>query len=76
VPGVVQSVVTGNTREIATEKLSAFGLDAHLDLEVGGCGDERPSAASWCGGPATVPSARTGLDVPWEPASVRPSRPC
>jgi phosphoglycolate phosphatase-like HAD superfamily hydrolase len=36
VPGVVQSVVTGNTREIASEKLSAFGLDGHLDLEVGG----------------------------------------
>lgn len=40
VPGVVQSVVTGNTREIATEKLSAFGLDAHLDLEVGGYGND------------------------------------
>jgi len=27
VPSVVQSVVAGNTREIASEKLSAFGLD-------------------------------------------------
>lgn len=40
IPGALQSIVTGNTREIAAEKLSAFGLDKHLDFEVGGYGDD------------------------------------
>jgi len=44
-PGVVQSVVTGNTREIATEKLSALGLDEDLDPEVGGYGDDATDRA-------------------------------
>lgn len=44
-PGVVQSVVTGNTREIAKEKLSALGLDGELDLEVGGYGDDASDRA-------------------------------
>ncbi|GAA2382765.1 haloacid dehalogenase [Catellatospora methionotrophica] len=36
--GVVQSVVTGNIREAAYEKLSAFDLLGQIDLEVGGYG--------------------------------------
>lgn len=36
--GVVQSVVTGNIREAAHLKLSAFGLLDPIDLEVGGYG--------------------------------------
>ena len=36
--GVVQSLVTGNLPEISRHKLAAFGLDEHLDLEVGGYG--------------------------------------
>jgi phosphoglycolate phosphatase-like HAD superfamily hydrolase len=35
---VVQSVVTGNIREAAYEKLSAFDLLGPIDLEVGGYG--------------------------------------
>ncbi|MEU5693972.1 haloacid dehalogenase-like hydrolase [Actinosynnema sp. NPDC020468] len=35
---VVQSLVTGNLVEIARYKLAAFGLDAHLDWEIGGYG--------------------------------------
>jgi phosphoglycolate phosphatase-like HAD superfamily hydrolase len=38
--GVVQSVATGNLRSIAEVKLAAFGLTDHLDLEVGGYGDD------------------------------------
>lgn len=66
VPGVVQSVVTGNTREIATEKLSAFGLDVHLDLEVGGYGNDATVR------PELVRLARDrtqrmyGVDLAWE----------
>ncbi|WP_309114427.1 haloacid dehalogenase-like hydrolase [Saccharothrix sp.] len=35
---VVQSLVTGNLVEIARFKLAAFGLDTHLDFEIGGYG--------------------------------------
>ncbi|MQA84942.1 MAG: HAD hydrolase-like protein [Streptosporangiales bacterium] len=40
VPGVVQTVLTGNIRANAIVKLTAFGLDRHLDLEIGGYGSE------------------------------------
>ncbi|MFL6142131.1 MAG: HAD family hydrolase [Labedaea sp.] len=36
--GVVQSLVTGNLPELAGYKLEPFGLDRHVDLEVGGYG--------------------------------------
>jgi phosphoglycolate phosphatase len=39
-PGVVQSVLTGNFRPNALLKLRAFGLDGYLDTEVGGYGSE------------------------------------
>jgi phosphoglycolate phosphatase len=42
----VQTVATGNVPVAARTKLAAFGLDTHLDLEVGGYGDdaaERPT---------------------------------
>jgi phosphoglycolate phosphatase len=35
---VVQSLVTGNLREIAWHKLSAFDLHAHVDFDLGGYG--------------------------------------
>jgi phosphoglycolate phosphatase-like HAD superfamily hydrolase len=35
---VVQSLVTGNLLEIARHKLAAFGLDTHVDFEIGGYG--------------------------------------
>ncbi|MGW4112150.1 HAD family hydrolase [Actinosynnema sp. NPDC004786] len=43
---VVQSLVTGNLVEIARLKLAAFGLDPHLDFEIGGYGsvsEHRPA---------------------------------
>ncbi|QWF83075.1 HAD family hydrolase [Amycolatopsis sp. CA-230715] len=36
--GVVQSLVTGNLPEIARHKLTAFGLDEHIDFAIGGYG--------------------------------------
>ncbi|WP_250284249.1 MULTISPECIES: haloacid dehalogenase-like hydrolase [unclassified Frankia] len=36
----VQSVVTGNIRSIAATKLHVFDLEDHIDLEVGGFGDD------------------------------------
>jgi phosphoglycolate phosphatase-like HAD superfamily hydrolase len=46
VPGVVQSLLTGNVQPNALVKLAAFGLDRYLDFEVGGFGSDhrhRPS---------------------------------
>jgi phosphoglycolate phosphatase len=40
VPGVVQSVLTGNIQPDAFTKVSAFGLREHLDFEVGGYGSD------------------------------------
>lgn len=38
--GVVQSLLTGNLEVNAALKLAAFGLERHLDLEVGGYGSD------------------------------------
>ncbi len=40
VPGVIQSVLTGNIEENTRMKLEIFGLDRWLDLSVGGFGAE------------------------------------
>ena len=44
-PGVVQSLVTGNIRPVAATKVTAFGLDRHLDLDAGGYGDDSADRA-------------------------------
>ncbi|QGN35563.1 HAD hydrolase-like protein [Microlunatus sp. Gsoil 973] len=47
--GAVQTVVTGNLPEISRDKVAAFGLDDHLDLEIGGYGSlsaHRPELVS------------------------------
>ncbi len=38
VPGVLQSLLTGNIKAIAEEKLAAFGLDRYVDFSVGAYG--------------------------------------
>nr|WP_157468819.1 haloacid dehalogenase-like hydrolase [Frankia sp. QA3] len=45
-PGIVQSVVTGNLPAVAETKLAAFGLAGHLDLAVGGYGDDGDDRAT------------------------------
>jgi phosphoglycolate phosphatase len=40
VPGIVQSVLTGNFKPVAITKLATFGLDAHIDFEVGAYGSD------------------------------------
>lgn len=52
---VVQSLVTGNLREIAWHKLSAFDLHAHLDFDLGGYGSlsaHRPDLVAYAVGRA------------------------
>ncbi|OXM73647.1 MULTISPECIES: HAD family hydrolase [Amycolatopsis] len=66
--GAVQSLVTGNLREVAWHKLSAFGLHTHLDFEIGGYGDlsaYRPDLVAYA-----VDRAHAALGRPFEPASV------
>ncbi|GGT82177.1 HAD family hydrolase [Streptomyces coeruleorubidus] len=40
VPSVVQTVVTGNILAVAEVKLTAFGLDGHVDLALGAFGED------------------------------------
>jgi phosphoglycolate phosphatase-like HAD superfamily hydrolase len=40
IPGVVQSVLTGNIRPNAIAKLAAFGLDRYIDFDVGAFGSD------------------------------------
>ena len=78
VPGVVQSLLTGNVRQVAEAKLAPLGLTDHLDLDVGAYGNEhevraelvplaRIRAAAGYGsdfaGVATVLVGDTPLDV-------------
>ena len=48
-PGVVQSVLSGNIRPNAVTKLSVFGLDGYLDFEVGGYGSDDEVRANLVG---------------------------
>ncbi|HEX3783153.1 MAG TPA: HAD family hydrolase [Pseudonocardiaceae bacterium] len=41
-PGIYQSVLSGNLREVARIKLEVFGLDRYLDLGAGAYGDDDP----------------------------------
>jgi phosphoglycolate phosphatase-like HAD superfamily hydrolase len=45
-PAVVQTVLTGNYRAVATIKLAVFGLDRTLDLDVGAYADDDADRAA------------------------------
>ena len=45
IDGVRQTVATGNIRPIATLKLECFGLDHHVDFDIGGYGEDAPDRA-------------------------------
>lgn len=45
VPGVVQTVVTGNVQGVARIKLGTFGLDTHIDWECGAFGEDADERA-------------------------------
>jgi phosphoglycolate phosphatase len=78
VPGVVQSLLTGNVRPVAEVKLAPLGLMARLDPEVGAYGNEHEIRAELVrlarhrasvaydadfGGDATVLVGDTPLDI-------------
>ncbi|CAI7975301.1 Haloacid dehalogenase domain protein hydrolase [Frankia sp. Hr75.2] len=63
---VVQSVVTGNLRSVAAAKLRALGLTEHLDLTIGGYGDDDGDRAVLVR--QAVKRAETAYDLTFEPA--------
>jgi phosphoglycolate phosphatase-like HAD superfamily hydrolase len=60
-PGIVQSVLSGNTRQNAYTKLSAFGLHEYLDFEVGGYGSDDHVRANLVGVAQHRASAKYGV---------------
>ena len=48
-PGIVQSVLSGNMKPNALIKLSAFRLDGYLDFEIGGYGSDDDVRANLVG---------------------------
>lgn len=48
-PGVIQSVLTGNFQSVAKTKLATFGLDRNIDFEVGAYGSDDPIRANLVG---------------------------
>lgn len=48
-PGVHQSVLTGNSGDVARIKVEAFGLDGYFDLSIGAFGDDHRDRAELVG---------------------------
>lgn len=65
---VVQSLVTGNLIELAGYKLAPFGLDEHVDLEVGGYGSISLDRHDLVSNAMTRAATKYGRD--FEPSSV------
>ncbi|MCO1576605.1 haloacid dehalogenase-like hydrolase [Crossiella sp. SN42] len=63
-PGVVQSLVTGNLPEVARFKLDAFGLDEHVDFEVGGYGHESVERHPLVGTAVALAERKYGVAFP------------
>ena len=61
-PSLVQSVLTGNILPNARVKLSAFGLDRYLDLDVGGYGSDDMVRANLVGAAQRKARAKYGVD--------------
>jgi phosphoglycolate phosphatase-like HAD superfamily hydrolase len=62
-PGMHQSVLTGNTAEVARIKVEAFGLGRHLDLSIGAYGDDHRDRAELVTIARERASARLGIPV-------------
>ncbi|SDR88773.1 HAD family hydrolase [Microlunatus soli] len=62
--GVAQTVVTGNLPEISRHKLIAFGLEQHLDLEIGGYGTISDDRSALVTHAINAASAKYGMFTP------------
>jgi phosphoglycolate phosphatase len=65
---VVQSLQTGNLPELAGYKLEPFGLDRHVDLEVGGYGSNSPDRHDLVSDAMALATAKYGRE--FSPSSV------
>ncbi|WP_162907087.1 HAD family hydrolase [Allorhizocola rhizosphaerae] len=63
-PGIVQTVLTGNLRAVAETKLQVFGLDRHIDFDIGAYSDDHTERAELVTIAQRRASARHG--VPFE----------
>jgi phosphoglycolate phosphatase-like HAD superfamily hydrolase len=63
-PGVVQSLVTGNLAPVAAYKVGAFGLDKYLDLPIGGYGEISEVRADLLGDALAKARAKYGEFAP------------
>ena len=61
---VVQSLVTGNLPELAGYKLEPFGLDRHVDLEVGGYGSISADREDLVSDAMALAASKYGRDFP------------
>ena len=64
IPGLLQSLLTGNIEPNARLKLAAFGLDQLVDLEIGGYGSDRETRSELVGVARRKAQAKHGVDVP------------
>lgn len=62
--GTYQSVLTGNVRPLAERKITAFGLHKHLDLDIGGYGDDSADRAALVTTARERLRSRHGVNVP------------
>jgi phosphoglycolate phosphatase-like HAD superfamily hydrolase len=61
-PGIVQSVLSGNIKPNAVTKLAAFGLDGFIDFEVGGYGCDDEVRANLVAVAQRCASVKHGID--------------
>ncbi|MFR9730763.1 HAD family hydrolase [Saccharopolyspora sp. MS10] len=70
VPGVVQTLVTGNLPEVAFHKLDAFGLHRHVDFGIGGFGAESRHRHDLISTAVAKAGAKHGTEFPPESVVV------
>ncbi|WP_433869696.1 HAD family hydrolase [Saccharopolyspora sp. CA-218241] len=68
VPGVAQTLVTGNLAEVAFHKLDTFGLHHHVDFDIAGFGDTSPHRHDLIAEAVAKAAAKHG--APWPPEDV------
>jgi phosphoglycolate phosphatase-like HAD superfamily hydrolase len=68
--GVVQSLLTGNIEANAAVKLAAFGLERHLDFEIGAYGSQRGVRADLVRVACERASAKHGVRIGPESAVI------
>jgi phosphoglycolate phosphatase len=61
--GVLQSLLTGNIEPNAAVKLAAFGLEEHVDLEIGAFGSHRGARSALVAIACARASAKHGIDL-------------